>query len=245
MSTTKTDHPKHEPAPRTQVPPAETRPRRTGVTAAVIAAVAAVVAVVLVAAAMLAGIGGDDGPATPGQAPTTDEQVAQDFLDAFTSFRPDLVALHLADDASLPEAWWRDLKRYEAMGVVFLVRPCEQVSASSAAGTSIMCTFDYHALGTDEEGRAPFGDNTFALRVDDGKVDHFEVTDSGAINGFDQRYDAFGSWVRTNHPGDWDFMDSDGTVSAEDLPRWLQLWKVRLAQYENRVASYVEATSGA
>lgn len=208
--------------------------------------VAALVAVALAAGAILLGViasGAGDRPAAPEAAPTAEELVAHDFLTAFTSSDAARVAMYLADDASMPEEWWRDLKRFEAWRGVFLVEPCETMS-TSVAGTNISCAFDLHAFGSDALGRAPFGLNVFTLRVDEGKVESFQASYNAASNGFLEQFDAVGSWVRANHPGDWEFMESHEDVSDADFPRWLQLWETRLGQYENRFADYLEATTG-
>lgn len=240
MSTTRIPDKAEGPATRGEDAPPGSGRRRAGVTAA---AGGAAVAALVAAGAVFTVMATDDGRSAPVSAPTADENVAQDFLSAYTTFDPQNVALHLADEATMPREWWRDLKRYEAMGVVFLVEPCEVVSGSSA-GENMSCPFDFHALGTGELGRTPFGENDFALRVDDGKVESFQATYNTAINGFDRYYDAVGSWIRVNHPGDWAFMDSYENVSSAELPRWLSLWETRLGQYENRLADYAEATNG-
>jgi hypothetical protein len=239
MSTTKI---RHQQEPAAQLPPAPgSERRRTGVTVAVLAVIVALVAAGVGAAVV--GLLNDERPATPAGTPTADEIVAQDFLTAYAGLHADRAALYLADDASMPKAWGRDLQRLAAWNVVFLVRPCEVVGASSA-GTNLTCEFDFHALGTDTVGREPFGENAFALRVDDGKVESFSATYGTDINGFDQYYEAIGSWIRANHPGDWAFMDSFEDVDAAELPAWLRLWDERLAQYQDRLTQYVEATTG-
>lgn len=229
MSTTRIHDKAQGTTTRDGSPPPGSGRRRTGVRTAVVAGTLALVALVA-AGAVLALMPADDGPATPGSAPTAEEAVAQDFLSAYTTSDAQRVALHLADDATMPQEWWRDLQRYEAWGAVFLVQPCEAMS-TSVAGTNISCAFEHHALGTDALGREPFDLNAFTLRVDDGKVESFQATFNPGSNGFVQQLDAVASWVRANHPGDWRFMDSYEDVSDADLPRWLQLWETRIAQY--------------
>lgn len=242
MSTTKIHHEQQQPAAQPGHPSGLQR-RGKGIKAGVLVAVIALVAAAVVGAGMLVATSNDDPPATTTGAPTEDENVAQDFLTAYAGLHADRAALYLADDASMPRSWGRGLQRDEAWNVVYLVQPCEVVSASSS-GTNLTCDFAFHALGTDELTRAPFGENAFALRVDDGEVESFRASYGTDINGFDQYYDAVGSWVRANHPGDWAFMSSFEDVSSADLPRWLRLWDERLAQYEDRVAQYLEATTG-
>jgi hypothetical protein len=245
MSTTQIRHDKDEPTPRRGGPPAQARHSRgSGRIVAGVAAVMAVIAASLAGVAWLASTPDDGGPAgRDPAAPTSDERVAQRFLTAYTSLRPDQVALRLADGTTMPTQWWREMQRYEAWGTAFLVHPCETIG-SSAAGTDLLCPFDFHALGTEELDRAPFGRNAFAMRVDGGEVVSFAATFNNAVNGFDRFYAAVGSWVRTNHPGDWSVMDTAAPERPAELAAWQQLWDERRTQFANRQQAYVDVTTG-
>lgn len=236
MTATQIHHEAHDPVARPQLRQ-EPRPRRTRISVAG----AAVLALAVAGVGLVVWLSGAVTDDAPGSTPSAEEDVAQDFLSAVTTFRADQVALHLSDDATMPQEWARDLKRDEALGVVYLVQPCGETSAWST-GANLVCPFDFHALGTDQLGRGPFADNAFSVRVDAGEVTSFQAVANTSLNGFDRYYDAVGSWVRANHPGDWGLMDSYESVSDADLPRWLRLWETRLAQYEDRFSTYLAAT---
>jgi hypothetical protein len=57
----------------------------------------------------------------------------------------------------------------EAQGYKQTLISCEELG-SSASGTTLRCTFDYHAIRSDEIGLGPYSGSSFLLTVRDGQI---------------------------------------------------------------------------
>lgn len=188
-------------------------------------------------------VGGETDTAVPAQAPSA-EEVATSFLDAYASFDRAGAASYLADVNYL-SIWsgpggvdaWRDGNRwFEAIGFKMLNESCTE-RATTSIGTEVRCTFDYHAIRSDELGRGPFTGSVFTFTIKDGEV-------AGAVqelefqgNGFStQMWEPFAAWVSETHPEDAAIMYADWpSQSLESLtPRSIALW-------EKQTRNYVEA----
>lgn len=206
--------------------------RRWAVSGAVAMAVA-VAAVAIGFTLWPAGTGDDrgDGSASdPVSSQSADEEVAQGFVDAYTAGDADQAASYLAPGVQPWDGWRFDVRRDAAWGREYFVQPCRAVSSSSE-GTTVGCAFAYHVLHSRELGLGPFTDNAFEVVVADGKVARVSVSYSFSDNGQSQLYEAMGSWISEEHPGDWARMNSQEGVAPADRSRWLSLWKRYSREY--------------
>jgi hypothetical protein len=88
-------------------------------------------------------------------------EVAMGLLDAYGAYDADRALSYLADEAvdddrpadmaRTREDFRGELAVFEAMRYRHTITGCEEVG-ESAAGVAIRCTFDMHALGSDEVG---------------------------------------------------------------------------------------------
>ena len=134
------------------------------------------------------------------------------FLDAYGAYDADRALSYLADGA-IDDARPADMARtreevrgelavFEAMRYRHTITGCEEVG-ESAAGVAIRCTFDMHALGSDEVGLGPYTGNHWDLTVRDGAITAAASSWAAATNGLSsQRWEPFAEWVETNHADD-------------------------------------------
>ena len=220
-----------------------------------VAAAVGVLAVVVI----LATRPSQDGGAPAGQ-PTTDEatpgarEVARSFLAAYGDLDVDEATIYLADDADIaeltssvgyastavvvqqtPEAFRLHMSLLQAVGYKQESESCDEPS-SSASGTLIRCTFDFHFLRSDEIGLGPFTGSSILLRVEDGEITRASI--SWGIEEFSQQlWEPFADWVVTTHPRDASVMYADETYSAAHLSdRSIRLWQLRSREYVEEVA---------
>jgi hypothetical protein len=212
------------------------RRRRRNWAAAGLTAAAATVGLVLWAS----NLGAETDTADPALQPSA-EKVATSFLEAYASFDRDEAASYLADDAFL-DIWqgpddvdaWRDGNRwFEAVGFKMLNESCTE-QGTSAAGTRVVCLYDFHAIRSDELGRGPFSGSVFTFTVQDGEI---VVADQGLEfldNGFSaQMWEPFAAWVARTHPEDAAVMYADWpSQQLESLtPRSIELWEKQTKNY--------------
>ena len=173
-----------------------------------------------------------------GQAPTSGEpsgatlEVATDFVDAFGTFDADTAIGYLADDADLaglngvegPAELRLLLSLLEAQGYEQLDTSCEQ-TGSSASGTDVRCTFDFHAIRSEEIGRGPYSGSYFDLTVRDGEIDqpslYWETKEFSPY-----LWEPFAAWVSETYPEDGAVMYNaaytDFLLSEESIRLWEQ-----------------------
>jgi hypothetical protein len=221
---TRTEHERLEERLAEEAP----RRRRRVVAGALVASAATVAAALW--AADLGGGGPRTDPAKDADQQTAAERVADEFFAAYAAGDADLTASYL-DRSEVP---WSDLRHQlqtdRAWHMAYLPEPCQELSAS-AAGTNVVCPFDYHAYRSEELALGPFGKNSVELRIADGKVVYGAFNVNYQNNGELQLYRAIGAWVRENHPGDWAAMDDDEARTGAELARWHALWDQRLDEY--------------
>jgi len=205
-----------------------TQRRRRILAGAALAATAAVIAVI-VAVWSLA----DDSPetATRAQAPNA-AGVATAFVDAYGSYDRGQAATYLADDAALG-TWRLDNRWYEAIGLRLLLDSCAEQGTSSA-GTRVECTFDFHALHSEQLGRGPYSGNVIYLTVRDSKIATADPVLEYTANGFSsQMWEPFATWVARAHPRDAATMYADWP--SQDAPaltsRSIEHWEKHSADY--------------
>jgi hypothetical protein len=175
---------------------------------------------------------GDGQDATSGEPSASPVEVATGFVEAFGAFDADKAIGYLADDAHLAglngvegQAEFRLLlsllqaQGYEQMGTT-----CEQTD-SSASGTEVHCTFDFHAIRSDEIGRGPYTGSYFDLTVSDGKIAqpslYWETKEFSKY-----LWEPFATWVSETYPKDGAVMYNaaytDFLLSEESIRLWEQ-----------------------
>ena len=183
----------------------------------------------------------DDGS---GQKPV---EVATSFLGAYGAFDAEQAITYLADDADISKLIgsvgaqgvegtldeFRLLISFlEAQGYKQTLVSCEELG-SSASGTSVRCTSDYHALRSNEIGRGPFSAVSFGLTVRDGEIVQARK-DFGIEEFSTQMWEPFASWVSKAYPEDAAVMYEDGGTSG------VRLTKESIRLWERHTRGYVE-----
>ena len=215
---------------------AQSRRRRRVNLAVVAASVAAAVA-----ATVVGGLLGVDKVGDPAQNPDISEAVAREFLDAYGSFDADRALTYLTDDAiakGIADGWDTTvefrlgLAHYRAQGYKQTVNDCEPVG-NSESGVSLVCTFDMHAIRSDEIGLGPYTGNHWNLTVRDGKIVSAKQQIAFGTNGFsEQMWEPFARWVRVEHSDDVLAMYAD---ESQEMQRFTKesnrLWEQHTAEY--------------
>ena len=168
------------------------------------------------------------------------EEVARGFVEAWGAFDADETITHLADDADITGLidWFtteevqgtRDelrllLALLEAQGYQQMLDSCDQLN-SSATETTVRCTFEFHALRSDELELGPFSGSYFDLTVRDGEIVRAS-TNSNSEQFSSQVWSPFASWMEANHPDDaaiiYSSPDANGArLTDEAIPLWEQ-----------------------
>ncbi|MGH2657490.1 MAG: hypothetical protein ACRDIZ_12480 [Actinomycetota bacterium] len=173
------------------------------------------------------------------------EEVATGFIDAYGAFDVEQANTYLAADADIAdligsvgapgvEGTLEEFRLYisllDAQGYKQMLHPCEE-TGSLASGTGVRCTFDFHAIRSDEIGLGPFSGGSFDLTVRDGEIVRASV--SWGIEEFSpQMWEPFAEWVSTTHSEDAAVMYADGTYSGARLTEEsIQLWEKRSREY--------------
>jgi hypothetical protein len=167
------------------------------------------------------------------------EEVATGFLEAYGAFDVEQAMTYLADDATIASIGAQDDLRLlvsylEATGYQQILDSCEGLG-NLASGTSVRCTFDFHALRSGEIGRGPFGGGSFNLLVRDGKI--VQASQYWEIEKFSpQVWEPFASWVSKAHPKDAAVMYQDESHSNVRLTeKSIRLWELRTREYVEEV----------
>jgi hypothetical protein len=207
-----------------------------------VAAAIGVTAVVLI----LANRGGQN-TTTPLDAPeVTAKDIATSFLEAYGAFDAERAISYLAAEADItgmttsvgPGAVGGTVKEFrllisylDAEGYKQILDPCEELSSSAASGTSFRCTFDFHALGSDEIGLGPYSGSYFDLTVLDGQI--VRASKFFSTEGFSaQMWEPFANWVSTAYPEDAAVMYDDDTHSGVRLTEEsIRLWDRHTREY--------------
>lgn len=188
-----------------------------------------------------------DEAATVSPVDASAEEVATNFIEAYGALDVEKAVSYLADDADITELitsvgaqgvtgtvteFRLLLSLLEAQGYKQMLDPCEELG-SSASGTVLRCTFDFHLFGSDEIGRGPFSGSSFLLTVRDGKIVRASV--SFGIQEFSpQMWEPFASWVSKTHPEDVAVMYEDESQSG------VRLTKESIRLWERYTRDYVE-----
>jgi hypothetical protein len=188
-----------------------------------------------------------DEAATVSPVDASAEEVATNFIEAYGALDVEKAVSYLADDADITELitsvgaqgvtgtvteFRLLLSLLEAQGYKQMLDPCEELG-SSASGTVLRCTFDFHLFGSDEIGRGPFSGSSFLLTVRDGEIVRASV--SFGIQEFSpQMWEPFASWVSKTHPEDVAVMYEDESQSG------VRLTKESIRLWERYTRDYVE-----
>lgn len=168
------------------------------------------------------------------------------FLDAYAAQDSLVMASWLADGADLDlgvehatdlATWTGSEARWDAaVGFRVLNESCQPQSGVSDE-TQVVCTYDYHALGSDRLRRGPFSGSTLTATVKDGKIIALRQAIPFIGNGFSREmWEPFAAWVRSSYP-------QDAAVMYEDWPqqnlqaytdRSIALWAKHTQDYVNQ-----------
>jgi hypothetical protein len=214
------------------------RRRRTGATG--LGAAAASIA--LIAAVLIFAVNRDDAgePASPPDSVTPAEGIAYEFLEAYGVDRQ-RASSYFANEALADRVLGSpaDGRWLEATGFRTVNAECDQVTITDA-GALVVCTYDFHGLGSDQLGEGPFGDNTFISTVRLGRVVEAvgriveaERDEAHLTNGFSSAMWApFNAWVSLAYPYDANVMYTDASHTQARLTnRSIALWERHVEEY--------------
>lgn len=179
------------------------------------------------------------------------EEVATSFVEAVGASDAEQAISYLGDDADISlmissvgaqgvEGTLGELRLllslFEATGYKQMLDSCEELGSSvssSATGTSLSCTFNYHNFRSDEIGRGPFSGSSFSLTVRDGEIVQARM-DFGIEEFGPQMWEPFAGWVSKAYPEDAAVMYSDETHSG------VRLTEESIGLWERHTRGYVE-----
>jgi hypothetical protein len=212
--------------------------------------IAAAVAAIVVGALVLDArdddpTGGDDRP--PAVASDVEvagaEGIARGFLDAYDADDAVLAISYLTDDA-IAERWGSreqfplHLALAEAQGYHEIVTDCRR-QGESAAGVTVRCPFDFHALGSEALALGPYTDNYWEFTVLDGQITSARTEIPFLSNGFSRdSWEPFADWVATTYPGlVLKMYTDDGQTLPLITPESIPLWTSTTRWYVDHVLS--------
>ena len=214
-----------------------------------VAAAIAVLAVVLI----LVTVPGGERAVTPADeapvaepADATPVEIATGFVRAYGAFDADRAISYLADDAIVsvyagafdvggaPEEWALNLSWWRTAGYEQILDSCEE-TGTTASGTTVHCTLDFHHFGSDRIGRGPFSGSYWDLTVRDGQIE--SVTQHCETAKFSpQMWEPFAAWVADTYPNDADVMYSSELQNDFVLTeRSIRLWGEHIDEYVREV----------
>lgn len=167
----------------------------------------------------------------PPAGPARPEDVAAAYADAYASYdRPRMMSL-LAGDAL---ANWPDLsdtnRGDEAIEFRILLDSCTALYPVGA-GTRVQCTFDVHALGSEQLGLGPYSNNRFLMTVERGKIIATENSFEFVNNGFAiEMWEPFVAWVTQHYPKDVPVMIDDNN-NPRPTAKSVKLFHKHIAEY--------------
>jgi hypothetical protein len=182
-----------------------------------------------------------DGEPSVTSVDATAVEVASDFVNAFGAFDAERALGDLADGADLTGLNGVEgsaelrllLSLLEAQGYEQMGTSCEQTD-SSASGTDVHCTFDFHAIRSDEIGRGPYSGSYFDLTVRDGEIVrpslYWETKEFSTY-----MWEPFATWVSKRYPKDgaamYNAAYSNFLLSEESI----RLWEQHTREYVKQV----------
>jgi hypothetical protein len=179
-------------------------------------------------------------PPTTSPAAMSAAQVATGFLQAYGAFDADRAITYLADDADLLPLGVHGTREFRlllsflgAQGFKQIRTFCEETSRS-VFGTEVRCTFDFHAIRSDEIGKGPYSGSYFDLSVRDGRI--VRATEYLEISEFSpQMWEPFANWVSTKYAKDAAVMYNETLTDYRLTARSIRLWKQHTREYVKAV----------
>jgi hypothetical protein len=133
------------------------------------------------------------------------------------------------------KAFRHDLAWLEATGFEQILDSCQQVGSSTASGTVVRCTYDFHGLRSDEMGLGPYSGSSDEFTVHDGQI----VQASGLLDTekfSPQVWEPFAEWVSEAYPEDAAVMFENASYSLEiRTPESTRLWEQHTREYVREV----------
>jgi hypothetical protein len=209
-------------------------------------ALALVAAIGVVALVWIVGTRAGQDTTMPANPPTTvdpSEETAVDVATAFfyaASFNEEPAVGRLADDADLSgygvdgTREFRLLMRFwEATGFKHILDSCVETS-SYALGTVVRCTYDFHAIRSDEIGMGPYTGSYEDFTVRGGEI--VRVRSHLVIAKFSpQMWEPVAEWVSTNYPEDVAVMYKSGFSDYRLTEESIRLWEQHSREYVEAV----------
>jgi hypothetical protein len=164
--------------------------------------------------------------------------VARGFVDAFGAFDTDQAMSYLADGAEFSGLQTQSTTKHpseelpatiamaQAMGWKQIVDGCEPQD-TTAVGTTVRCTLDFHYLRSEDLGLGPFSGSYIDMTVVDGQI--VDVAGHCEIEVFSvQVWGPFADWLTATYPDDVDVMFNGAAIDSTELTG---LWEQRLQAY--------------
>jgi hypothetical protein len=124
------------------------------------------------------------------------------------------------------------MRFWEATGFKHTLDSCEETGRFDF-GTVVRCTWDFHAIRSDEIGLGPYSGSYDELTVRDGEI--VDVFGEIGITAFSREsWEPFAEWVSTNYPEDVALTYKSDFSDYQLTPESIRLW-------EQHTRDYVEA----
>ncbi len=168
--------------------------------------------------------------------------IAEDYFQASNAFDALQAMSYLSDDVirgstteGTRKAFRQSLSWFEATGFEKILDFCQQVGSSTASGTSVRCTYDFHGLRSDEMGLGPYSGSSDEFTVHDGLiVQRSELLDLEKFS--PQVWEPFAEWVSKAYPEDAAVMYENASYSmAMHTPESIRLWEQHTREYVKEV----------
>ena len=117
------------------------------------------------------------------------------------------------DIGTAPEEWALNLSWWRTAGNEQNVNPCEE-RGTTATGTRVRCTLEFHHLGSERIGRGPFSGSYWDFTVRDGR-DRVGLPDLDTTVFSGQMWEPFAAWVAKEYPKDADVMYSSKAQASK------------------------------
>ncbi len=122
----------------------------------------------------------------------------------------------------------------EAFGWKQTITSCEALEAAVPTDTTVVCSFDWQGLRSDELDRGPFSDSEFVITVRGSEI--VETSWYWNIQKFHvQMWDPFAAWVAKTYPEDVERMYENGQTNFRLSPESIRLWDQHSREYVKEV----------
>jgi hypothetical protein len=125
------------------------------------------------------------------------------------------------------------MRFWEATGFKHMLVSCEE-TGRFAFGTLVRCSYDYHAIRSDEIGLGPYSSSYDELTVRDGEI--VDVFGEIGIRAFGfESWEPFAEWVSENYPEDVAVMYKSDFSDYQLTPKSIRLWEQHTREYVEAV----------